>query len=209
MSHLTRRSFVKRTGAVTLGSALGLGVLPSVTRKLHATDTSTILSNIRANPVSLDELLDYPPVSSVGKMRMNIAVASTIGTACGAATIMSVNREAVYTQVAALLNSARQPVLDSSGNPIMVTYTGRAAISSVATWSCQNGMPAMTTPGHDTSKKDGAVEYVNGDQRVSLGTVRTEMGPGLACLRARMFWQDSGEYGPFVERAGSFSAVCC
>lgn len=41
MTKYTRRSFVKRTGSATLGAALGLGLLPSLTRKLHAADTST------------------------------------------------------------------------------------------------------------------------------------------------------------------------
>jgi hypothetical protein len=40
MTKYTRRSFVKRTGSATLGAALGLGLLPSLTRKLHAADTS-------------------------------------------------------------------------------------------------------------------------------------------------------------------------
>ncbi len=41
MTNITRRTFVKRSGAATLGSALGLGILPSLTRRLHAEDTST------------------------------------------------------------------------------------------------------------------------------------------------------------------------
>ena len=40
MKKITRRTFAKRTGGATLGSAIGLGILPSITRKLHATDNS-------------------------------------------------------------------------------------------------------------------------------------------------------------------------
>jgi len=40
MTRYTRRSFVKRSGSATLGAALGLGLLPSLTRKLHAADNS-------------------------------------------------------------------------------------------------------------------------------------------------------------------------
>jgi hypothetical protein len=39
---ITRRTFVKRTSEMTLGSVLGLGILPSITRKLHAIDGSEI-----------------------------------------------------------------------------------------------------------------------------------------------------------------------
>ena len=41
MSQVTRRSFVKRTGAMTLGAALGVGVIPSMTRRLRAADLSS------------------------------------------------------------------------------------------------------------------------------------------------------------------------
>ncbi len=37
---ITRRRFVKTTGGATLGTVLGLGLLPSVTRRLGATDIS-------------------------------------------------------------------------------------------------------------------------------------------------------------------------
>lgn len=49
MNKITRRSFVKRTGGVSLGSVLGLGLLPSVTRRLHAADFSSLTNGVSHN----------------------------------------------------------------------------------------------------------------------------------------------------------------
>ena len=46
MTQYTRRSFIKRAGSASLGTALGLGLIPSVTSKLKAADTSTLATGV-------------------------------------------------------------------------------------------------------------------------------------------------------------------
>src|SRR5262245_22382340 len=64
MTNYTRRSFVKRTGSATLGAALGLGLLPSLTRKLHAADTSAAKGVLALNP-SGERRATFPTIVSI------------------------------------------------------------------------------------------------------------------------------------------------
>ena len=62
---INRRSFVKRTGAVTLGSVLGLGILPSINRRLHATDTSVNPITVTGVQYSIPATKDYVTGTSI------------------------------------------------------------------------------------------------------------------------------------------------
>lgn len=46
-SLITRRRFIKNSGGATLGTVLGIGLLPSITRKLCAQDSSTHYGGIK------------------------------------------------------------------------------------------------------------------------------------------------------------------
>lgn len=82
MTSLTRRSFIKRTGSATLGTALGLGLIPSVTSKLKAVDTSGGIQGVVYQPTSKSGSANAAPVAFAGGT-LNAGVSMSTATAAG------------------------------------------------------------------------------------------------------------------------------
>lgn len=66
MTFITRRAFIKRTGSASLGTALGLGLIPSVTTKLKAADTSGGIKGVRATTTSAGITASAAPLAFGG-----------------------------------------------------------------------------------------------------------------------------------------------
>jgi hypothetical protein len=85
MTKYTRRSFVKRTGSATLGAALGLGLLPSLTRKLHASDTSDPQGVKSQKPLALNATKIVPITdgsNQIGQMTLETTQTSSPAQSC-------------------------------------------------------------------------------------------------------------------------------
>jgi len=191
MSRLTRRSFVKRTGAVSLGSALGLGLLPSVTRKLYAVDTSTFMgiTPTAAEGVSPSAAgLNYPPGAPVGEMLLTIGINASVAVGvCALSITVTISRTATYTQL-------------QNG----VDYKGTAKINSYYIWICEDGVVKLSKMHTDFAEKDVAVSGGGGQ----IGTLRSETD-GPPKYKARMFWQALGDYGPWSTAEGKMGVARC
>lgn len=162
MTKFTRRVFIKKSGAATLGSVLGLGLLPSLTRKLHATDQSgETPANIKLSygQTSLTQSWQYMS----GTLSMSIVLASSPGNGvCSGTAIMNVVRRATYTQV--------RP---------RVTYTGTVSEISNITWQCVGGVASATSVTHPTppTSPDVAIANVNNPNE-TIGTLSTASSGG-------------------------------
>jgi hypothetical protein len=135
MTNYTRRSFVKRSGSATLGAALGLGLLPSLTRKLHAGDTSTCGGGGTSGSIQV-LLGDLPkPVSQSyrgGVLSLSLAVTlSAAPAACVPSILVTVRRTARY---------------DKSVNGS--SYVGLITRTDLLYWRCQNGAPYLFDEQH-------------------------------------------------------------
>ena len=76
MTHYTRRSFIKRAGSASLGTALGLGLIPSLTSKLKASDTSGGIQGVVMQVTSSSTSATATPVAFAGGT-LNAGVAIT------------------------------------------------------------------------------------------------------------------------------------
>ena len=160
MSKFTRRTFVKR-GSATLGAVLGLGLLPSLTRKLHATDQST--PPPAANGVKFDYegngTASRTDTYQGGTLTMSITfTCSPAKGVCGAVGLMSVLRSATF-------------VTTLSG----VNYRAAATDLSLCTWQCVGGAPMCTQvlhPNPPTTHPDVAIANINNPNE-TVGTLFT------------------------------------
>jgi hypothetical protein len=130
MEKISRRSFVKRTGAVTLGSVLGLGILPSVTRRLHATDLSqAIIKGVAfywdTMQTSKDNVYGNGVMRIVVKLDTEAAKSGSITKGqCYLTGTVTIVREAFCTQT--ILGQA---------------CSGSARNVTTQSWSCKDGVP--------------------------------------------------------------------
>lgn len=161
MSDVTRRVFIKRGGAATLGSALGLGLLPSLTRKLHATDQSGDVTNCKLNHPLLPLSEDYAVMGGVLTMSITLAASSGNGV-CSGSAVMNVMRSATYTRK--LL-----PRLAWS-------YTATFREISNVTWQCLGGVPTATSVTHPVppTSLDAAIANPNNPSE-TIGTLSMEV----------------------------------
>ncbi len=162
MIKVTRRTFIKRSGTATLGSVLGLGLLPSLTRKLHATDQSVPPVTKSANGVKFQ----YEKASLTqgwdvkgGKLSISITLSSSPEQGvCALTGVISVLRTATF----ALLHSK-------------VEYTGKVTDLSLVTWQCQNGVPQAVYVAHPSPPSTAPVVAIanpNNPQE-TIGTLFT------------------------------------
>ncbi len=190
MEKLTRRSFVKRSGAVTLGSVLGLGVLPSLTRKLHATDLSMAL----VTGVSFN----WPAVSMVtksrsgkGEIELGIAIdADAPKGQCNLTATMHIYRYAIYRET-------------RNGS----AYFGCSWDDCYYTWHCMNGVVGMKS-GHGTSSGPATI-YNNAGENVGAICATTSTDGYNNCMVYGQLYQDD-EWKPKVPHGPLiYTPSCC
>jgi len=194
MSRFTRRVFIKRGGAATLGSVLGLGLLPSLTRKLHATDQSggesTQVKLTYAQPAK-KQSWQYMG----GTLTLTIQlVSSPESGVCSGTAVMSVARTAIYTKA-----SSR------------VTYTASFSEIANVTWQCIGGVATATSVTHPTtpSSPDVAIANVN-NPKETIGTLSTVGSAGsnpAVSLTATVLIGD--ELSPDHTLELTYTPACC
>ena len=137
MIKVTRRTFIRRSGTATLGSVLGLGLLPSLTRKLHATDQSEPTNVNTSNGVKFGyerDSLTQSWQTKGGTLTITIKFTSSPEKGvCAATGVMSVTRIASFK------------IIHSK-----VAYIGTVTDLSLVTWQAQDGVPAVIYVAHPT-----------------------------------------------------------
>lgn len=163
MSHSTRRVFIKKSGAATLGSVLGLGLLPSLTRRLHATDQSGGLTNIKLSytQTSLSQSWGYLG----GTLTLKIQLSSSPGNGvCSGSAVMSVTRTATYTK-----------------SLPKVTWSASYSEISNIIWQCVGGVATATSVTHPTPPSSPDVAIANVDNpKETIGTLSTSGSPAAS-----------------------------
>jgi hypothetical protein len=162
MIRVTRRTFIKRSGTATLGSVLGLGLLPSLTRKLHATDQSEPTISKSSNGVkfkfekaSLTQSWDVKG----GKLSISINLSSSPEQGvCALTGVMSVLRVASF-----VITHSR------------VAYLGKVTDLSLVTWQSQDGVPRPVYVAHPTPPSTAPVVAIANPDRPAetIGTLFT------------------------------------
>lgn len=131
MSKFTRRVFIKKSGVATLGSVLGLGLLPSLTRKLHATDESgEPPGSCNINVPQSNSNGSWQCMSGTVALSISLAASTDVGQ-CEEAPVLSLTRTASYTRVKPRVT-------------YKATYTEIAAV----TWQCNGGTVSATSVTH-------------------------------------------------------------
>lgn len=154
MSKFTRRVFLKRSGTATLGSVLGLGLLPSLTRKLHATDESGDPTEARLT-CDLDTLSQSWAYMG-GTLSLSIVLSPSLGSGvCGSAPVMTVTRTATYVK-----------------ETKVVTYSAAFSEVSDVTWQCIGGVVTATSVTHPVPPSGPDVAIANVDNaKETIGTL--------------------------------------
>ena len=184
MSKFTRRTFVRR-GTATLGTVLGLGLLPSLTRKLHATDESSppVVPNGLKFDYAGDGTASRTETFHGGTLTISIAfTCSPAKGVCSTVGLMSVLRQASFS-------------ITLSG----VFYKGTAVDLSLVTWQVVDGVPRVTSvthPNPPTTAMDVAIANPNNTNE-TVGTLFTLGSRGsdpYVSFTAMVFLGD--EYSP-------------
>jgi hypothetical protein len=124
MTQYTRRSFIKRAGSASLGTALGLGLVPSITNKLKAVDTSSGVMGVVMQLTSASSSATASTAYAGGTINAGVAIIQmpTAGTC-----LLSIS--VVWRR---WLSYAR-------GGATIFTSEQRWR----TTWTCVNGAPSM------------------------------------------------------------------
>lgn len=196
MSTFTRRSFVKKSGVATIGGVFGLGLLPSLTRKLHATDQSLTIAGTRPAAQSTGISLTLQLASKTqsweylgGTLVMSLQLTPTPAAGvCAGSVVMSVLRTAVYTFVKS----------NGIGGMKNVTYKGTAKYNTLVTWLAENGVARFISavPIAPTTAPDVAIANVEASNETigTLFTVGTHASDTNVALSATVLVGD--EYSP-------------
>ncbi len=199
MANISKRSFVKRGGAATLGTFLGLGLLPSLTRKLHATDQSG------PPPVPNGVKFDYAGNGTAsrsdtfqgGTLTMSITFSCSPGKGvCAPTGLFSTLRTATFS-------------ITLSG----VFYTGTATDQSLITWECLEGTPMPAGVIHPTPPTTGpnvAIGNPNNPKETvgTLFTIGSRGSDPYVAYGAQVMIGD--EYSPeFKLGPIQYTAACC
>ncbi len=194
MSRFTRRVFIKRGGAATLGSALGMGLLPSLTRKLHATDQSGgVPTNVKLTYSQTAKKQSWQYMGGTLTITIQL-VSSPESGVCSGSAVMSVSRTAIYTKVSP-----------------KVTYTASYSEIANVTWQCIGGVATATSVTHPTppSSPDIAIANVN-NSKETIGTLSTVGSAGsnpAVSLTATVLIGD--ELSPDYTLGLSYTPACC
>jgi hypothetical protein len=157
MEKISRRSFIKRSGAVTLGSVLGLGMLPSVTRKLQAGDVSESILRGVSFSWGVTEISSGPLGYCGGTMELKIKLTpGAPKNQCEFAGVMKVKRSASFSIV-------------ENGK----TFAGEASREFTYNWLCYNGVPTVNSI-DEPGASEAPIKNVNNPNEiwgsVSVGT---------------------------------------
>jgi hypothetical protein len=198
MTKNTRRSFVKRTGAATLGTALGLGLLPSLTRKLHATDSS---ENMPPMGVRLYLAADPQPTQyQYGGGTLTLSITQTASVAagvCAPSILLTIVRKAVFVKT---VNGS--------------TYTGEMKRTDTVYWCCINGVPSYVpgTSPSSTQPRSAAITNSSGQSIGSMSGLGVTSSDGLnAYFTASIMLQGNSQESGWFPEVGPASYVpsCC
>ena len=194
MNKLSRRSFVKRTGAATIGSALGLGLLPSLTRKLYAVDSSTASSGVAAYITS--------PVVPVTVPVNGGLLTLTITQSCTAAPGVCVNSLCVTVK-----RNARFTKTVSGKN-----YVGDITRTDSLYWRCESGVATLFYASH-SQPVSAPIANVT-DPADTRGVVYpdgvTSEDQKTSGLRAKIFDNTTGEWSDWSDFGTvSYVVYCC
>jgi hypothetical protein len=191
MDKISRRSFVKRSGAVTLGSVLGLGILPSVTRKLHATDYSqTCIQGVKVDWNSNSYSKTFPYGS--GSLELGTALSCSVSKGvCSVTATVHILRYCVYRQTVGGV-----PCSASSYENAYYTY------------SCVDGAVVLSVEKGDGNGMQNVVGP--GDQVVAAVQIAPSAGSPQSGPRGQVFQDATSSWGPEMAlSAVGFTATCC
>jgi hypothetical protein len=202
MSKISRRIFVKRTGASSLGAALGLGLIPSLTRKLHAEDTS-------APPPP-------PPVPGVLVLwtTNQINDSWTVG---GGTLTLSITQSAsaplnTCTGVLRITVVRAATYLKTIGAK---TYVGNHSITDHYYWRCESGVPRVFhSNGYfsPTGQSSVAIANVN-DPNDTIGNLKvsgwTSDDDKTSDATARVMDGVGNVLGEYLLTSISYEVLCC
>jgi hypothetical protein len=191
MTKITRRTFVKRSGAATLGSALGLGVLPSLTRRLHAEDTSLESSQ---GVAILFKTANDVSVFSVNGGLLTVSQVLTVSTASGLCVPS--------------LKTTRAYDFNYSKTVDGVVYTGKAAGVVHRYYKCIDGVPTVT---YAYGTNLGPVGISNGKTAIGAmdPAIRDSDGGQTSTGEARLVFED-GEWSDWYPGANiPYKVICC
>ena len=198
MSKISKRSFVKRGTAATLGTFLGLGLLPSFTRKLHATDLSV-------GPTPTGIKFDWKGSGTIsrsdtfqgGNLSMSISFScSPAKGVCGTSATMITLRTVTF-----------------SITLFGVFYTATATDMSLITWECDQGdaLPAYVShPKPPTTFQDVAIANPNNPKETvgTLFTIGSRGSDRFVAYGAQVLIGD--EYSPaFKLGPMEYTPACC
>lgn len=193
MDKISRRSFVKRTGGVTLGSVLGLGILPSVTRKLHATDSSIFV------PATL------PGVKlSWGETEMRKTVAYFAGS-LEIGIVMDADAPKSQCNLTGTMHAYRYGVYREVRNGS--SYSGVAWDDGYYNWHCSNGAATLKSA-YGTASGPMPIKNSAG---ASIGSIYLETSAASnPQLYASARVHQNGAFGA-TEQVGplSYQPACC
>jgi hypothetical protein len=191
MTKITRRSFVKRSGAATLGSALGLGVLPSLTRRLHAQDTS--LESSQGVTILFKTASDLSAYSVNGG-QLTIKQVLTVSTAAGLC-VPSLKATRTYDyKFTKVVNN--------------LEYTGIASAVVHRYYKCINGVPTIT---YAYGTNLGPVGISNGKSTIGMmdPAIRDSDGGQTSTAEARLVFED-GQWSDWYPGANiPYQVLCC
>lgn len=190
MEKISRRAFVKRSGAVTLGSVLGLGMLPSLTRKLHAADSSRVaITGVNLNWTS-GSMSSVTPYMG-GELEVGISIDGDAPKGqCNLTATMHIYRYAIYRKT-----------IEGTG------YFGCSWDDAYYTWHCMYGVVSVKSA-HGTSSGPVTIRSNSGTPlgAVCLGTSTPGFNAPMADGRVYM----NDDWGPAVNVGPlSYAASCC
>ena len=192
MANLSRRMFIKRTGAVTLGSTLGLGMLAPVTRKLYAADTSTVYQVFGVRIDSKAPVYQTFQPYSTGELEIGMAiVCSTPVGVCGYYNTVQIYRAATYREF-------------RDG----VSYMGTAWANMYTTYICVGGVPTR----HNTWGHESHIRAIQDYLGNPIGSIWMEPMSDVDYKENNMVCKAhvNGGWGPEIESGYlMFTASCC
>jgi len=191
MTKISRRTFVKRSGAATLGGALGLGILPSLTRRLHASDTSTQAgSGVEILYSSVTDLASYKV--NGGNLTISQVLAST----------------AVPGSCVPSLKATRSYVFDYTKVVNGLTYNAHVTLEVHRYYSCVNGAPTVTYAYGNNIGLTGIYAGKHAIGTMEPGVTNADGGQSSSG-KARLIFAD-GEWTDWYDGANlPYQVLCC
>lgn len=199
MSKISRRIFVKRTGGTTLGAALGLGLIPSLTRKLHAEDTSS-----------------PPPSPGVRVLWSTNKISDSWSVGGGTLTLTITQSASVAPDTC--VPSLRVTVIRNSNYVKTVgdkSYVGNHAITDHYYWRCEEGVPRVFyANGYFTPAGKTSVAIANSnDPSDTIGNLKvtswTSDDDKTTDASARILDGVGNLVGEYLLASISYEVLCC